>query len=157
MTRTSRYVLRSRWRLPLDVAAAWDVVESLLSSPDPFVWWDAVTVQDRADDRLRVVTRSHAGYVLRFELHDLDVRRPDRVTVRAVGDLDGHGTIRVRPDGAGSVIDVDWQVETTRAWMRRTAPVMRPVFVAAHAMVMRQGRRAFVRWLAPQQPVDGWE
>ncbi len=153
----ARYTLRSHWRVPADVGCTWDAVESLLESDDPFVWWDAVSVEGRRADGLHVVTRSRLGYALRFVLQDVQVRRPDAVTVRAVGDLEGHGTVRVRPDGPCSIIDVDWQVETTRAWMRRSAPVLKPAFVGAHAVVMRQGRREFVRWLGPQLPVDGWE
>jgi hypothetical protein len=154
---TARYQLHSRWTLPTDVDHAWDVVESLLDSGDPFTWWDAVTVEGHDDEGMHVVTSSHLGYVLRFVLTDVQVRRPDRVTVRARGDLQGQGVVRVRPHGEGSAIEVDWQVETTRRWMRVVGPVARPAFVAAHAQVMRQGRKAFVRWLRPQLPVDGWE
>ena len=154
---TAQYRLQSRWALPTDVDHAWDVVESLLDSGDPFVGGDAVTVEGHDDEGMHVVTASHLGYVLRFVLTDVEVRRPDRVTVRASGDLQGHGIVRVRPDGECSAIEIDWQVETTRRWMRVVGPVARPAFVAAHGQVMRQGRKAFVRWLRPQLPVDGWE
>ncbi|WP_019145749.1 SRPBCC family protein [Aeromicrobium massiliense] len=153
----ARYQLHSRWRLPADVDHAWDVVESLLASDDPFAWWSAVTVEGRDADGIHVVTSSRLGYVLRFVLDDVQVQRPDRVTVRASGDLQGQGIVRIRPDGPCSAIEVDWEVETTRRWMRVVGPVARPAFVAAHAQVMRQGRKAFVRWLSPQLPVDGWE
>ena len=50
-----------------------------------------------------------------------------------------------------SEMDIDWRVATDRRWMRWTAWILRPVFVAGHHIVMRQGEKHLNAWLHGQR------
>jgi hypothetical protein len=50
-------------------------------------------------------------------------------------------------DGSSSYMDIDWRVATDRHWMRWTGWLLRPVFVAGHHMIMRQGEKNLNAWL----------
>lgn len=66
-----------------------------------------------------------------------------RLVAESTGDLVGRGSLDVTEDGPGSALTWTWEVETHRPWMRITGPLLRPVFVLAHTLVMRRGERGF--------------
>lgn len=143
-----RYDLVSTWIFAAPLDDVWAVFEGLVDEPDPFVWWPDLSVEARGDDWLRVVTRSHLGYRLRFRLHTVRTEPPHTITIASTGDLTGSGRIALVADGAGGTrVQIDWAVCANRAWMRWTGPVLRPVFVASHRFVMRRGERALRAWL----------
>jgi hypothetical protein len=145
------YVLRSRWRVQRSRQSLWDVLEALLATDDPLPWWPAVEVLGYDGDDLRLRASSHLGYALKFTLSDLRSHPPDRLTFRADGDLSGRGEVAFVDDGpSGSALEIDWRVDTSRPWMRRTSWLLRPVFVLGHHLVMRQGERRLNAWLATQ-------
>jgi hypothetical protein len=45
-------------------------------------------------------------------------------------------------------MDIDWRVATDRRWMRWTGWLLRPVFVAGHHLIMRQGEKNLNAWLS---------
>ncbi|WP_121794559.1 hypothetical protein [Aeromicrobium phragmitis] len=142
------YEFRSRWELPVDRAHLWNVVETSLAADDPLPWWNLVQVVGRDDGALHLMARSGLGYRLRFTIDDLRLRRPGQMTFTSTGDLVGRAVLRFVPVGRRrTVLLIDWHVEVTRPWMRRTDVVLRPVFSAAHAVVMRRGERRLRRWL----------
>lgn len=144
----SDYAFVSRWPVALSRERLWDVVEDLLASDNPLVWWPSVQVSDYDGSAMRVRVRSALGYAVTFTMADLATRRPDSLRFTASGDLQGSGNVSFVPDGpAACVVVIDWRVTTRRRWMRRTAWVLRPAFVAGHHLVMRQGRRHLVAWL----------
>jgi hypothetical protein len=144
------YRLMSRWTVPLSRDAMWDVLDELLASSDPMVWWPAVQVRDYDGARMALRASSPFGYALTFTLHDLTTRRPDTLSFSATGDLRGAGVVRLADDGAGTSMTIDWRVDTTRRWMRWTAWALRPFFVRGHRQVMRQGERRLTSWLADE-------
>lgn len=142
------YSLVSRWSVPLSRDDLWDVLDALLATPDPMVWWPAVQVSDFDGSRLRVQVDSPFAYSLTVALDDLTTRRPDSLTFTATGDLRGGGAVTFGDDGAGTSMVIDWRVDTRRRWMRWTSWALRPLFVLGHRRVMRQGERHFNAWLA---------
>lgn len=150
---SSDYVLVSRWTIDCSREALWDVLDELLATDDPFVWWPSVRVADYDGSSMRVRTASVFGYALTFTLDDLVARRPDSLAFTAVGDLRGMGEVRFDELGPGAcALRIDWRVATDRPWMRRTAWLLRPVFVAGHRIAMRQGRRHLSRWVGTHAP-----
>ncbi len=109
-------------------------------------WWPAVQVADvtigmpqARPVALTLLVRSPLGYRLRTRLTVTRWQAGRAVAADSRGDLRGHGSIRLRAACDGSVLDVHWEVATTRRWMNLSAPLLRPVFVAAHRRVMRAG------------------
>lgn len=142
------YAFRSRWDLPVERRRLWEVVQEALGAEDPIPWWGRVRVVGRDDGELHLVAESGLGYRLRFTIDQLELNRPDTMTFRATGDLVGRAVLRFVPVGRHrTLLLINWDVEVTRPWMRRTDAVLRPVFTAAHHVVMRQGERRLRRWL----------
>lgn len=144
----SEYVLHSRWRVACGRESLWDALESLLASDDPMAWWPAMDVASYDGADIEVRASSHFGYSLTFSLTRLQKYRPDRLTFASVGDLRGTAEVTFVDLGASeSAMDIDWRVSTDRRWMRRTAWLLRPVFVSGHHLVMRQGEQHLNAWL----------
>ena len=144
----SDYALVSRWTVPVGLDALWDVVEELLATDDPLVWWPAVRTVAYDNGRLRVHVSSGLGYGLDVVLDDLEARRPSTLTFSARGDLRGAGMVRFVPvSQAGTMLEIDWRVAADRRWMRWTGWLLRPVFVLGHRLVMRRGEARLRAWL----------
>lgn len=148
----SEYVLMSRWHIGRSRDALWASLEALLATDDPIPWWPSVQVMRYDGDDLELRARSGIGYAVTFRLSDLQTFPPDRLTFRAEGDLRGSGEVTFVELGAHrSAMDIDWRVDTDKRWMRWSAWLLRPVFVAGHHLVMRQGEKRLNAWLAAQE------
>jgi hypothetical protein len=148
----SDYVLVSRWRVDRSRESLWDVLEGLLATSDPLPWWPSVQVTAYDGDNLDLHAASGLGYSVTFRLGNLKSQRPDRLTFTSEGDLRGSGEVtflELTPET--SEMDIDWRVATDRRWMRWTAWLLRPVFVAGHHIVMRQGEKHLNEWLHAQR------
>ena len=97
---------------------------------------------------LAVRAASAFGYHLAFQLRHLEVSRPERLTFDADGDLRGSGVITFVDGGETSAMEIDWRVVADRRWLRITGWILRPVFVAGHHLIMRQGEKHLNAWLA---------
>ncbi len=115
-------------------------------------WWPGVSVVDAdaglvcgAEYSIRV--RSPFGYRLAVRLRVTELDPPHAIAAVSVGDLVGRGRMELRASPTGTTARIEWTAHLERAWMVRVAPVLRPVFVAAHTLVMRRGERAARRRL----------
>src|SRR5690606_37481232 len=94
------------------------------------------------------VAHSGLGYQLRFAVNELKLDRPSTMRFDVDGDVAGTGVLSFVPTGPReTTVVIDWNVRLTRRWMQRCDPVLRPVFVTAHRVVMRRGERRLQRWL----------
>ena len=149
------YTFASRWSLDVGREQLWDVLDDLLATSDPMVWWPSVQVRGYDGSSMTVRAASAFGYALTFELADLTTRRPDALTFTSHGDLRGRGTVTVVDVGTGRcAMDIDWNVAADRPWMRRTGWFLRPVFVVGHHLVMRQGENHLNSWLDTHDSPD---
>ncbi|GEL96214.1 SRPBCC family protein [Cellulomonas composti] len=134
----------SRWILPAPPARCWAVLaDPAMSWPS---WWPGVQALRVAPQPGPVGSsgslsfRAPGGYRLRLDLFVVAADPPRTVTIAADGDLRGHARAALDADGSGGTsVDVEWDVEVARGWMRATVPVLRPAFRASHAAVMRAG------------------
>ncbi|MCK6065191.1 MULTISPECIES: hypothetical protein [Microbacterium] len=151
--RARGYDFTSRWRVAAGPPQCWSAAERMLR-PGAATWWPGVSVAGAPSrmapgERIALVVRSPFGYRLRVHLTVVSLAPGRRLVVRSDGDLAGVGTVELAPAGAAATeIIVRWCVSTRRPWMNATAAVLRPVFVAAHAVVMRAGERGLRRAVA---------
>jgi hypothetical protein len=148
----SDYSFRTRWIVPAAPERCWAELERTVTGASGS-WWPGLRIVRpaaalRPGAALRIAVRSPLGYGLRCDLRVTDLVPGRSLTADSTGDLSGRGRIRVDPDAAGSRIRFEWDVSPRRAWMRALSPVLRPVFSAAHGLVMRAGERGLRRALA---------
>jgi uncharacterized protein YndB with AHSA1/START domain len=156
--RPREYRLRSVWHLPAGREQVWRVLaDPAMTWPR---WWpgmSATAVHPAADGRVGSsaaleLRAARWAYTLRFTIEVTTARAPVEAVLAVTGDLVGGGRVRVVGTPGGSVVRLDWDVATARPWMNATAPLLAPVFAAAHARAMRAGERGLAADLSPGAP-----
>jgi len=151
-----QFNLVTEWRFSATVDRVW----AELMRPDDWPqWWKAVkrvqTLAEADADGVGAVRRLTWGSALPYELtFDMRSTRIEPMTViegRASGELDGTGRWTIHPDGQGTHVRYDWQIEVTKPWMRALAPVLRPAFAWNHNVVMGWGYEGLSRRLGVEQ------
>lgn len=125
-------------------------------------WWHSVKsiemIGEGAERRIR--SRWAAGlYTLRFDtLNVREVADPARsrrgIVFEASGDLNGIGAIVCMPDDGDpgyTVVEITWDVATSKPWMNKSAKWLRGFFAFNHERIMRQGEEEFGKYLGAIQ------
>lgn len=111
-------------------------------------WWRGVEVAEElsrppggADVGTvsRMVWRSLLPYRVEFEIETTRVERPSLLEGRADGELAGVGRWRLYEQDGVTAVLYEWDVRTTKPWMNRLAPLLRPAFEWNHDWVMARG------------------
>lgn len=144
---TTRYRFRTRWWLPADRRTVFAALTDLADYPR---WWPDVRSvrhldEDAADVRVRSTLPFTLALVLRRREQD---ERTGRLVVRIGGDLCGVLRAEVVPDGLGTRVDFDQEVEVASRLLRVLSPWLRPALRLNHAAMTRRGRRGLARRLA---------
>jgi hypothetical protein len=149
----TQFHLITDWSLPGPVEPVWRA----LTAPEHWPsWWRAVArVEPLAEGDAngvgavrRITWRTALPYTLTFTMRVTRVEPMALIEGRAEGELAGIGRWTLRPEGARTQVRYDWMVEVTKPWMRRAAPLLRPVFAWNHGVVMRWGYEGLTRKLA---------
>ncbi|MHB1101341.1 MAG: SRPBCC family protein [Devosia sp.] len=134
------------------VARVWEE----LNRPDDWpAWWRAVKRVEKiaagGPDGIGAVRRftwaTALPYTITFDMEATRIEPMHILEGRARGELDGIGRWTVTPNGAGTRVRYDWQVELTKLWQRTLAPVLRPAFAWNHNVVMGWGHEGLVQRL----------
>jgi hypothetical protein len=149
----TEYSFVTHWSFAGSVERVFDAITHPLQWPD---WWPGVErvveLQPGGEDGLGGVHRSTWKSALPYRLtFDSRVTRVERCAiyeVEATGQLQGHGLWTFSPDGAMTHVRYDWNVVTTKRWMRLLAPVARPLFRWNHDVIMRWGQGGLAVHLA---------
>jgi hypothetical protein len=86
-----------------------------------------------------MVWRSFLPYRVEFEIETTRVERPTLLEGRASGELAGVGRWRLYEQDGVTAVLYEWDVRTTKPWMNRLAPLLRPAFEWNHDWVMARG------------------
>lgn len=91
--------------------------------------------------------RAPLGYRLKSDVVIDKINEPEQVMLQSDGDLRGTVTCQLLESNDQTHIEIDWHVETTKAWMNYLTPLLRPIFVYSHHAVMRGGERGLRAYL----------
>jgi uncharacterized protein YndB with AHSA1/START domain len=139
------YNFLTTWLLESPREPVWDVLHDQAAWPQ---WWRGVEVAEEVSRPpggedvgtvSRTVWRSLLPYRVEFEVLTTRVERPTLLEGRAKGDLVGTGRWRLYEQEGITAVLYEWNVATTRPWMNRLAPLLRPVFEWNHDWVMARG------------------
>ncbi|NGO74986.1 polyketide cyclase [Streptomyces sp. YC504] len=145
----THYRFRSVWDVPAAPDAVFRVLEEVEAYPS---WWREIRETIRHDEDTGVVRiRSFLPYELLVTVRSAR-RDPEAgvLEVAASGDLQGWARWTVSSYNGGSRAVYEQEVRVQRGLMRRFAVPGRPVFLLNHALMMRNGRRGLVGYLAPR-------
>ena len=139
------YSLLTTWLLDSPREPVWEALHDQERWPS---WWRGVEVAeeisrppDGADVGTvsRMVWRSLLPYRVEFEILTTRVERPALLEGRASGELAGTGRWRLYEQDGVTAVLYEWDVRTTKPWMNRLAPLLRPAFEWNHDWVMARG------------------
>ncbi len=150
------FYIPTTWRVKGTAAQ----VYAVLSKPREFTrWWPDVYLDvsevkpGDANGVGRVMalrTKGKLPYVLNWQAGMTAADKPQRMWIRARGDLDGRGEWEFRQDGEWVIVSYGRTVLATKPWMIYFAPLLKPVFVWNHQWAMQRGFEGLRRELARQ-------
>lgn len=148
----TEYHFTSHWKINAPITAA----ELAIYNIDEWhKWWPDLVAAEVVHQSstykgsiFRAAWRSMAGYVLRMEITITSHLPGRQIVFTAEGDLSGSGRWEFRPsDENTSKMQIDWDVQTTKPWMNRFSPVLRPFFRYNHRLVMKRAERGLNNYL----------
>jgi hypothetical protein len=159
----AHYRFVTNWRVPNTTkAAVADVIEDLSSLPD---WWPAVYLEVKSIKKgaahgaggiAQLHTKGWLPYHLHWQIEIPNVDYPNRIEVRAVGDLTGRGLWQFAQDGDDVTVRYDWEVDAGKPLLRYGSPILRPIFAANHRWAMACGEISLKREILRRQALrDG--
>jgi hypothetical protein len=144
---TNDYHLINRWRLEATAQDIYDLISRPLDFPR---WWPAVYLQAEeiapgdprgVGRRVRFRTRGRLPYTLLWESQTIESHPPNRLVIRAKGDLEGRGIWVLDQDGGFVNVTFYWKIRAEKPLIRYLSLLLRPVFAANHRWAMEEGRR----------------
>lgn len=151
-----QFQLTSEWRLDAPLDRVWDALCAVERWPG---WWPSVRrVEPLAtgdENGIGAVNRftwaTALPYDLAFVMTVADMQPMRRIEGHAAGELEGTGVWTLTRSDVGAdgltIARYDWQVDVTKPWMHRLAPLLTPVFAWNHGVVMRRGEQGLRRHL----------
>ena len=143
----NEYQFVTRWRLPGTV----EQVSDLLGDTEtivriwPSLYSRAAVVEEGGEHGvgkvLRVETRGHLPYTLRWSFRITESRHPYGYSIEAWGDMVGHGVWTFEPDGDATRATYVWRVRTEKPLLKWLSPILKPLFKSNHDRVMADGER----------------
>ena len=130
----------------------WDAIYESETWPR---WWRGVTstteLEPGDEDGIgrigRYTWRSKLPYDLEFDMRITRIKKPYLLEGEASGELAGIGRWRLFEEDGVTAVVYEWNVRTTKPWMRVLSPIARPVFAWNHDYVMRNGSEGLARLL----------
>jgi hypothetical protein len=140
----TRYSFVTQWEIAAPLPAVWDLIAHPLDWPG---WWRGVERvvelepgdEDGVGSLLRYTWKSKLPYRLTFDMRATRSVRHALLEGEALGELAGTGCWTFAERDGLTHVRYDWNVETTKPWMRLLAPIARPAFEWNHDVVMGWG------------------
>ncbi|MDQ3752240.1 MAG: polyketide cyclase [Actinomycetota bacterium] len=145
--RLNHYEFHSAWSIDAGPGDLFDALNDVMRYP---LWWPQIKeVVDLGNERHMIVARSLLPYSLCFEARPGVVDRAAGILETTMtGDLEGYSRWRLAPDGIGSRVIFEEQVDANKKLLRRFALVGRPLFIANHTLMMHRARRGMAVYMA---------
>jgi hypothetical protein len=154
----TNYHLLTIWRIQAPLAAVYAAILDSLHWPN---WWvGAKHVEQTSagsangiNNVRRYAWQGELPYEVVFDVRATRIENLVSIEGLAQGDLEGIGRWHFFARGAHSEVHYEWHVHSTRWWMNLMAPMVRPLFIRNHNLVMAQGGDGLAR-LLKSPPVD---
>lgn len=140
------------WRFPVELDRVYAAIRETAAWPR---WWpgcmsvEEVVAGDASGvgNVRRYTWKSALPYRVRVDVETIAVVPHGVLRGRSDGDLSGVGTWTFAVEGGMTRVEYLWQVNAQRAWMRRHARWLSPLFKWNHDRLMDAGGRGLAAWL----------
>lgn len=147
------FSLTTTWRFDAPLQQVWSAIEDAGNWP---AWWPyvtGVTLLEAGDgtglgSARRFHWRTALPYTLSFDARVVALRAPFAIDAQVSGDLTGMGRWRLFRAAGMTLARYYWDVSASKPWMRRLAPLARPLFEWNHRRVMQAGHKGLAARLA---------
>jgi uncharacterized protein YndB with AHSA1/START domain len=142
------YHFVTRWRVRAAREEVFDILEDAKSLPQwwPSVYLDVLEIQSGGPDRKDMVVRVQAkGWLpvkLNWHFAVTESDPPQRLALKAWGDLEGTGLWTLTQDGDFVDITYDWRVSGRKPVLRYTSALFKPLFSHSHHWAMAKGEES---------------
>lgn len=149
----AQYAFLTTWLLESPRQPVWEAIHDQESWPG---WWCGVEEAEELSRPeggedvgtvSRLVWKSLLPYRVEFEVTTTRVEPLRLLEGHAVGELEGVGRWRFYEQDGVTAVLYEWNVSTTKPWMNRLAPLLRPAFEWNHDWVMARGGEGLARLL----------
>jgi len=134
----NQYHFITRWRLQATPEEIFPLISDPASYPS---WWPSVYLkvqelepghENGLGRRFQFHTKGWLPYTLDWESCAIESRPPNRLAIRATGDLNGRGIWTIRQKGNFTEVEFDWKLTAEKPLMRYLSFFLKPVFSANH-------------------------
>ncbi len=140
----SDYQFVTIWQFQAPLERVWQEINAMSRWP---AWWPYVANVDllqRGDANelgsiRRITWKTALPYTLTFDSELTHETYLQRMEGRAFGELEGKGIWTFSEENGITTVRYDWQVSTTKVWMKLLAPIARPIFEWNHDKLMKAG------------------
>lgn len=150
--RANEYYMPTNWRVKGDIREVYEVCSNF---KDYDRWWPEVylniqvagTDEETGNEVYALLTRGKLPYKLRWQSCKTAENAPHSLSLKASGDLAGHGTWKFEQDGEYVNVRFDWYVNAGKPMLKWLSPVMKPMFRSNHYWAMDRGLESLEREL----------
>jgi uncharacterized protein YndB with AHSA1/START domain len=140
------------WLLEAPIEKVWEAIADYEHLPS---WWKSVDqieqIQPGNDLGVgsiwHMVWKTPLSYTLTFRSEMIHVEPPDRLELRATGEVEGTGKWELSTVEEGTLVHYYWIVRTTKPWMDFLALLIRPLLEWNHNAIMQQGAEGLAQFL----------
>lgn len=86
-------------------------------------------------------------YTLSFDMVSRYIIKHNLMEGEAFGELEGVGLWQFTENKGITTVKYNWDVNATKKWMKKLAPVLKPAFKWNHDVVMRWGAKGLAKQL----------
>lgn len=141
---------RRAFAFALTPAEVWDGMERVDQYEHWWPWLQEFALEGTplaVGSVLRGVVVPPLPYRMRIRVELTRCEAPEAVDAAVAGDLEGEATLRLQPDGTGSLVEVAWSVEMMQRPMRLASRFGRPLLQWGHDRVVENTVAGFRRRL----------
>jgi hypothetical protein len=145
--------------VPATVSAVYAVLNNVSAYPR---WWPSLAVcykqlncgnGDGLGSSGEITTKGFLPYILKWKYEVTEAKPPHEFSIKASGDLTGHGRWILKPNGNETDVTYEWNVTGDKALLKYGSIIFRPLFASNHNFVMRKGLEGLQKELLRQKNI----
>lgn len=144
--------LTTTWKIPASIETSWFSIIDVEAWPN---WWKyvdtVIEIQPGDESGINAIHSYNWGtclpYHLIFELQVTNLIPYKLIEFDAKGDLTGSGFCKFKQKSNCTIVQFNWNVQTSKPWMSFISNIAYPVFEWNHRRVMQSGEQSLIQRL----------